>query len=181
MRSNYIACQPSPTPSPETGQLHSLSGRKLEASAAGGGEVEFHFGELFPQVGFILTNLLRQAGRWCTSATSAAPPSKVSWKISRGWSESGSEPGAAIALSAWPAGPSACGGARLGNWYYGAPLWYDSALGKGSKRKFRLPCENHESSALQRPHGPVHDDSVVDVGAPQLRCRARNEGCSVSQ
>jgi hypothetical protein len=29
----------------------------LENGAAGGGEVEFHFGELFPRVGFIVTNL----------------------------------------------------------------------------------------------------------------------------
>ena len=31
--------------------------RLVEESAAGRGQVEFHFGELFPRVGFIVTNL----------------------------------------------------------------------------------------------------------------------------
>ena len=35
----------------------SVPGRELEDSAPGGGQVEFHFGELFPRVGFIVTNL----------------------------------------------------------------------------------------------------------------------------
>src|SRR6266851_2120742 len=37
-------------------------------------KVEFHCGELFPRVGFIVTNLGLQAGRWCASTTSAARP-----------------------------------------------------------------------------------------------------------
>ena len=40
-----------------TAQEFSLSGRELEASAAGGTEVEFHREELFPRVGFIVTSL----------------------------------------------------------------------------------------------------------------------------
>ena len=35
----------------------SLSGGELEDDATRGGEVEFHFGELFRRVGFIVTNL----------------------------------------------------------------------------------------------------------------------------
>ena len=33
-------------------------------------KVEFHFGELFPRVGFIVTNLETPTGRWCASITS---------------------------------------------------------------------------------------------------------------
>ena len=46
-------------------------------------KVEFHCGELFPRVGFIVTNLGLQAGRWCASTTSAARPSSGSRKASR--------------------------------------------------------------------------------------------------
>jgi hypothetical protein len=35
-------------------------------------KVEFHCGELFPRVGFIVTNLALDNGRWCASTTSAA-------------------------------------------------------------------------------------------------------------
>jgi len=36
-------------------------------------KVEFHFGELFPRVGFIVTNLEgATVGAWCVSITSAA-------------------------------------------------------------------------------------------------------------
>ena len=47
-------------------------------------KVEFHFGELFPRVGFIVTNLTGlQAGRWCGSTTSAVWPSSGSRRASR--------------------------------------------------------------------------------------------------
>jgi hypothetical protein len=48
------------TAEPQAGgsiQEFSLSGRELEASAALAAKVEFHCGELFPRVGFIVTNL----------------------------------------------------------------------------------------------------------------------------
>ena len=41
-------------------------------------KVEFHFGELFPRVGFIVTNLRPTAGRWSGSTTSGAPQSNGS-------------------------------------------------------------------------------------------------------
>jgi hypothetical protein len=37
-------------------------------------KVEFHCGELFPRVGFIVTNLALDNRRWCASTTSAARP-----------------------------------------------------------------------------------------------------------
>ena len=46
-------------------------------------KVEFHCGELFPRVGFIVTNLADQAARWCGSTTSAARPNNGSRRASR--------------------------------------------------------------------------------------------------
>ncbi len=46
-------------------------------------KLEFHFGELFPRVGFIVTNLRLTAGRWCGSTTSAERRSSGSRKASR--------------------------------------------------------------------------------------------------
>ena len=46
-------------------------------------KVEFHCGELFPRVGFIVTNLGLQARRWCGSTTSVGQPSSGSKKVSR--------------------------------------------------------------------------------------------------
>jgi hypothetical protein len=46
-------------------------------------KVEFHCGELFPRVGFIVTNLGLPAGRWCASTTSVARPSSGSKRVSR--------------------------------------------------------------------------------------------------
>src|SRR5713226_3241339 len=40
-------------------------------------KVEFHFGELFPRVGFIMTNLETDTGRWCASTTSLTTPRKT--------------------------------------------------------------------------------------------------------
>ena len=37
--------------------------------------VEHHAGELFPRIGFIVTNLETRAGRWYGSITSGARPS----------------------------------------------------------------------------------------------------------
>jgi len=36
-------------------------------------KVEFHCGELFPRVGFIVTNWETDSRRWCGSTTSGAP------------------------------------------------------------------------------------------------------------
>ena len=46
-------------------------------------KVEFHAGELFPRVGFIVTNLTLTAGRWCGSTTSGAPRSSGLKKANR--------------------------------------------------------------------------------------------------
>ena len=46
-------------------------------------KVEFHAGELFPRVGFIMTNLETDTGRWCASTTSLTTPavSRNSWFV----------------------------------------------------------------------------------------------------
>ena len=46
-------------------------------------KVEFHSGELFPRVGFIVTNLSLPAGPWCGSTTSGERRSNGSRKASR--------------------------------------------------------------------------------------------------
>ena len=46
-------------------------------------KVEFYFGELFPRVGFIVTNLELTAGRWCGSTTSRGRQSSGSRKARR--------------------------------------------------------------------------------------------------
>ncbi len=46
-------------------------------------KVEFHAGELFPRVGFIVTNLQTRAGRWCASTTRGARRSSGSRKVNR--------------------------------------------------------------------------------------------------
>ena len=47
-------------------------------------KVEFHFGELFPRVGFIVTNLGNGAAvRWCGSTTSAGRRRSGSRRASR--------------------------------------------------------------------------------------------------
>jgi hypothetical protein len=69
----------------------SVPGRELEDSAPGGGQVEFHFGELFPRVGFIVTNLETdksfiktlkvEAGRRDLRATGSEQPARRRPKI----------------------------------------------------------------------------------------------------
>ncbi|SRR6266849_754954 len=46
-------------------------------------KVEFRAGELFPRVGFIMTNLETDTGRWCASTTSLTTPavSRNSWFV----------------------------------------------------------------------------------------------------
>ena len=46
-------------------------------------KVEFRAGELFPRVGFIMTNLETDIGRWCASTTSLTTPavSRNSWFV----------------------------------------------------------------------------------------------------
>jgi hypothetical protein len=46
-------------------------------------KVEFHCGELFPRVGFIVTNLAADNEGWCGSTTRAAPQNNGSKRANR--------------------------------------------------------------------------------------------------